>query len=193
MKNTPLPQGKDPTRDRNIKMLLKSPIKVILVFLVAALLIACGGAPVEASNPEEEVLPTPTEFPTPIPKPTRSVQEVVAVWGNPEHLDHQHLTVSSRCSECHKPPYVDKFSKASCPACHREKPYSDPPDEVCMECHGGSYSGVTELTSNYTPSNPHDYHYTNEVGCGFCHKMHKPRVSSCGLCHQDFKLSKVSE
>lgn len=163
-----------------------------LILLLAGVLSACGIISGKASAPEMAV-PTPTEIPTPVPEPTRSSQKVLITWGNPENLDSKHLNVTSRCTECHPPPYFAEFGKAACPACHDTSPREAPSNEVCLECHGGSTSGLADLTGDYQPINPHDYHYGADIRCSFCHKMHEPVTSPCGICHEDKKLTRISK
>jgi hypothetical protein len=150
-----------------------------LLIMGMTMLVGCGGDP---SNKVLDVVtelptetPTPTITPTPIPteKPTRSLDEVAATFGNEENLDSKHVDLD--CETCHQ---------------HEDEVVILPPDSNCFVCHGGSYGGITELTSMYLPFNPHDYHYTTGVTCGFCHEMHEPLESSCGFCHNDKAIYK---
>jgi hypothetical protein len=114
--------------------------------------------------------PAPSVTPSPEPIATRSSQEILATWGNPENLDSRHFK--------------------ACPVCHQTTKHVSPPDEVCLKCHGGTHSGLAKQTRNYQPMNPHDYHY-GDIQCSFCHKMHEPKESPCGLCHDDYKLTRM--
>jgi Zn finger protein HypA/HybF involved in hydrogenase expression len=138
--------------------------------------------------------PTPDlmDLSTPVPRPTRSSSEVLTTWGSQGNLDVQHLHVESRCSECHHPPYVGKFTKAACPACHLTSPRVAPDDDVCLSCHGETRTGLTELTRDYAPVNPHDYHYGIDMRCDACHLMHEPIEALCDECHEDYIVSRTS-
>jgi fumarate reductase flavoprotein subunit len=69
-----------------------------------------------------------------------------------------------------------------CSDCHKENPpKQDVPMTVCLGCHG-DYRKVAASTNKLDP-NPHDSHL-GEIGCGKCHRAHKPSVNACNECHQ---------
>ncbi len=70
-----------------------------------------------------------------------------------------------------------------CEDCHEPFPPTTPaPNEACIECHGETVEGITELTAIYEP-NPHDWHYGDDFPCYICHINFGPVTDPCGFCH----------
>jgi hypothetical protein len=169
-----------------IRRILFIIVSAALVLIIGILLNACGSAaslpPARISSDISTVIPTePKLTPSPVfvsPEPTQdeglTPEQVRLGWGNPANLDSKHKDVP--CKDCHT----------------IENQYDPPPDTACLNCHGGSYAAITDLTRGYKPINPHDYHYSTSVTCSFCHGMHEPQDSPCGFCHEEKQLTKPS-
>ncbi len=125
----------------------------------------------------------------------KTEEEIEANWETSTSLDSLHQHVLTSCDDCHtEEDDVNKdVPRPNCHGCHNIPPnndYSSPSDDLCLTCHGGSYGAVSDLTRNYSPVNPHDYHYTTEVRCIVCHPMHEAFDGGCELCHEDYELTK---
>ncbi|MBT3240245.1 MAG: hypothetical protein HON98_00755 [Chloroflexi bacterium] len=125
----------------------------------------------------------------------KAEEEVEANWDTSTSLDSLHQHVLTSCADCHTE--EDEVNKdvplPNCHGCHNLPPnrdFTSPPDQICLNCHGGSYGAVSDLTRNYKPVNPHDYHYTTDVRCIVCHPMHETFDGGCELCHEDYELTK---
>jgi hypothetical protein len=74
-----------------------------------------------------------------------------------------------------------------CSSCHTEDPPAKQPDWIkCLDCHGGSYTKLAEMTAKVYP-NPHASHQ-GALPCTWCHHNHKRSETYCERCHSwDFK------
>ncbi|WP_278980384.1 cytochrome c3 family protein [Adlercreutzia equolifaciens] len=58
-------------------------------------------------------------------------------------------------------------------------------DEGCLQCHGGTYEAVAQLTAAYGDSNPHDSVHGGYLTCDNCHAKGNeiPEEHYCTECH----------
>ena len=73
--------------------------------------------------------------------------------------------------------------KLKCKSCHPENPPAKAPNWIttCLNCHGGSYTNLAELTVQVGP-NPHASHQ-GALPCFSCHHVHKASELYCDNCH----------
>lgn len=111
---------------------------------------------------------TPTALPTATPRPVRTVEQVTQALPTSEFLDARHAA-----------------RKVVCAACHAQTPQAAPAKEVCLGCHGGSYTALGDKTAG-GKFNPHRSH-NGDLACTECHRMHEPFHLYCQDCHEGFR------
>ena len=140
--------------------------------LILTFLTACQSATTPTPTREPSATPgaTPTfriyAARTPTPRTIETINKIVE--SNPSFLASQHLGNGLQCQSCH----------SSFP------PAGAPKTNVCLACHGGSYTQVAALTQ--TGMNPHQSHL-GEIACVFCHYGHQPFDSQCSKCKHQTK------
>ena len=130
--------------------------------------------------------------PTPVATPTQiAPEEILIVWESSENLDSVHRIISSQDADCQAPLLDDGTPILTCCGCHQfnaDNTVTIPEDETCLTCHGGTHGGLGNLTNDYMPFNPHDYHYTLGASCVMCHVVHESLEEPCGLCHENIEV-----
>ena len=108
-----------------------------------------------------------------------STQKPIESWGEGPSLEEFHREqVGLNCLDCHE----------------EWPPLGPPPNNICLECHGGTTAGVAALTAKYDP-NPHDWHYGDDMLCSQCHFNFGPYepVDACGFCHTPKAISLIGK
>ncbi len=57
-------------------------------------------------------------------------------------------------------------------------------NQLCLDCHEGTYDALAETTSHLDPYNPHKQPH-GQMNCNECHKGHAAQVDVCGQCHDN--------
>jgi hypothetical protein len=122
-----------------------------------------------APRPPATPTPTPAPLPTATPTPVKTVDQVTAALPTSKFLDSMHVVKGIECVLCH----------GTMP------PTGAPATEVCLGCHGGSYTVLGDKTTTVTP-NPHRSH-NGALACTECHHSHAPFTFYCGSCHNEFR------
>ncbi len=112
--------------------------------------------------------PRPTALPYPTATPAKTTEQITAGLATSRFLDGFHARQGVKCEGCHRGTSV-------------QEPVSK---EICLSCHGGSYTALQERTSSLTV-NPHRSHI-GQVACTYCHNVHSAFDYYCTQCHKKF-------
>lgn len=58
-------------------------------------------------------------------------------------------------------------------------------NQVCLDCHGGTWEELAKSTADLGEYNPHDSLHGTIENCNECHKGHSSQVDLCGECHDN--------
>lgn len=153
------------------EMFISQSLRIWLILTSLTLLLALTSAcatPTPKPTPTLTLLERLDAMPTSTPSPVRSVAQVNSSWPTSKFMDNKHLSKGIQCTSCHN----------SMP------PQGPPKSEVCLGCHGGSYSALAEKTVKVNP-NPHKSHL-GEIACTECHRSHDAFRYYCKECHSEY-------
>ena len=110
--------------------------------------------------------PDPNPYVRPTPKPTRTIEELVAdattlVQASPTFLASEHLSRGAQCQSCHTP----------------FPPTGSPAAETCLSCHGSSQEKLTAL--RYSKETKWHEMHLDIIGCADCHYGHEKFEVKC--------------
>lgn len=99
-----------------------------------------------------------------------------------------HAALGQDCESCHT---GDLVAEVSALAGYEEgsEPeltstyYMD--NQVCLDCHGGTWEELAKLTDDLGDYNPHDSLHGTIENCNECHKGHSEQVDLCSECHDN--------
>ena len=99
-----------------------------------------------------------------------------------------HAALGQDCESCH---VTDLVAEVSALATYEEgvEPeltstyYMD--NQVCLDCHEGTWEGLATLTEDLGDYNPHDTLHGTVENCNECHKGHSEQIDLCSECHDN--------
>ena len=112
-------------------------------------------------------------------------------WQGSDYGASAHAAEGVTCLDCHEPTIREQVKEL---VAYVKGDFTVPleelevSDEFCYDCHlldeHENKEQVVERTAELE-RNPHNSPLIGEIGCGTCHKMHKPSEDQCAVCHDE--------